>query len=419
MANDKLRLGVKIIQVLFPFAFEIILQRLRALAHSWTYRAVPDPKDIVVIGGSFTGIHVARRLTESIPTGYRVTMIERKSHFNYLFNFPRYSVLAGHEEYAFIPYDTLSNAAPEGSFRHMKDTVTSIKDGQVYLQSGETVDFAYLVIATGSKQSLPSKGVATEKEDGCRELQEVQNDIKAATRIAVVGGGAVGVEVATDIKYFYPEKEVTIVHSRDRLLHRFGPRLHEYVLSQMQEMRIHVRLKERPLIMREENTLLFSNGEREEYDLVLPCAGQTPNSAIIQDLAPSAISQQTREIRVKPTLQIMADSKEEDWSSSNTFAIGDVAATGGAKMARAAVFQAEVIVQNILAMISGKEASSVYKPRSDIEGSINLSLGKDHAVLYTEDDDGSDYLIPVKSGQEDLEIKNGWRMLGGKFPGNK
>lgn len=35
-----------------------------------------------------------------------------------------------------------------------------------------------------------------------------------AKNIAVIGGGAVGVELATDIKSYYPEKSVTLVHSR-------------------------------------------------------------------------------------------------------------------------------------------------------------------------------------------------------------
>jgi NADH dehydrogenase FAD-containing subunit len=269
MPNDKLRLGLKCTNILFPFALQLLSQRLLALAHRWTYRAVPSPKEITVIGGSFTGVQIAQRLTETIPKGYRVTMIERKSHFNYLFNFPRYSVLAGHEEYAFIPYDMMEKAAPKGSFRRIRDIATSIKDGRVYLESGEAIEFSYLVIATGSKQGLPSKGIATEKKDGCRELQTVQENIQTANRIAVVGGGAVGVELATDIKYFHPDKDVTIVHSRERLLQRFGPRLHDHVAGKMREMGIHVRLGERPEIVTEERALLFPNGERQEYDLIV------------------------------------------------------------------------------------------------------------------------------------------------------
>lgn len=72
----------------------------------------------------------------------------------------------------------------------------------------------------------------------------------------------------------------------------------------------------------------------------------------------------------------MADSKEDTAALSNIFAIGDVAETGSPKMGRSGFFQAEVVIQNILAMIHGREVSSVYQSRPDIEGSIKLTLGK-------------------------------------------
>lgn len=37
--------------------------------------------------------------------------------------------------------------------------------------------------------------------------------------------------------------------------------------------------------------------------------------------------------------------------------------------------------------------------------------------MYMEGDGGSDYLVPIKEGNEDLEIENAWSRLGGRFPG--
>lgn len=80
---------------------------------------------------------------------------------------------------------------------------------------GGVIEYAYLVIAMGSRGSVPAKLASTETDDPCKEMQGVQESIQAAQRIAVVGGGAVGVELAADIKSFYPEKDVTIAHSRE------------------------------------------------------------------------------------------------------------------------------------------------------------------------------------------------------------
>jgi apoptosis-inducing factor 2 len=268
-SSDKLRLISKLLVVAPPFICELVWRRVQALQHSWAFSAVPFPKDIIVIGGSFTGVELARRLYDSIPTGHRVTLIEKNSHLNYVINFARYSVLKGHDDYGFIPYHGIENAAPPGAFRYIQDTVVGIEDGSVHLEFGQKLDFACLAIATGSQQAYPATLVATEKEDGCKRLQGMQQNIQHATRIAVIGAGAVGIELATDIKSFYPEKDVTIFHSRNQLLPHFGSRLHEHVLKKLQEAGIHVRLQERPEVLKEKGSLRLTNGSIETYDLIV------------------------------------------------------------------------------------------------------------------------------------------------------
>jgi apoptosis-inducing factor 2 len=46
-------------------------------------------------------------------------------------------------------------------------------------------------------------------------MRTFQERIKAAKKIAVIGGGAVGIEMASDIKSVYPKTDVTLVHSRN------------------------------------------------------------------------------------------------------------------------------------------------------------------------------------------------------------
>jgi NADH dehydrogenase FAD-containing subunit len=66
----------------------------------------------------------------------------------------------------------------------------------------------------------------------------------------------------------------------------------------------------------------------------------------------------------------------KDSKYSNIFALGDVAETLGPKMARAGLFQAEIVLANILEMIKGLPPSDTYKPLVSFEGAIKLTLGK-------------------------------------------
>lgn len=102
----------------------------------------------------------------------------------------------------------------------------------------------------------------------------------------------------------------------------------------------------------------------------IPCTGQRPNSDLFAQLVPSAICPTTRQVLVHNTMQIADRSN----AHPHIFALGDVARTGGPRMARAARAQADVVVSNILAMINKDAPATFYHP-AIYEGVIKLTLG--------------------------------------------
>ena len=86
---------------------------LSSLLHRLTYRVTAYLRDVVVIGASFAGYHTAYCLAHSLPTGYRVTVIERNSHFQLTSVLPRFCVVEGHEHKAFIRYGPYLAKAPQ------------------------------------------------------------------------------------------------------------------------------------------------------------------------------------------------------------------------------------------------------------------------------------------------------------------
>lgn len=275
MLSDKVTFITKALIVVGPYLGRAAIRRVAAYGHSWTWRNTPDAKNIVVLGGSFAGTELVRGLTETLPTGNKVVWIEKHSHFNYIFNFPRYSVLKGREQRAFIPYDFIATGAPLGILTRIQDEAIAITDAQVLLTSGERIDYACLAIVTGSTQPLPANVSCNKRSEACRELQGAQQTIEASPKIALVGGGAVGVQLASDFKDFFPTKDVILIHSRDRLMNRFGSRLQDYVLTALRdELKIRILLNERPKLpvggnFAQSTSLPFSDGHKEEFDLVV------------------------------------------------------------------------------------------------------------------------------------------------------
>ncbi|KAI0005256.1 hypothetical protein F4779DRAFT_630147 [Xylariaceae sp. FL0662B] len=417
------RQGLKLIYLyarfVIPRLFQVISEKFHAFVHKLTYRAVSSPQNVVVVGGSFGGIALTRKLAKTLPTGYRVILVEKNSHFNYLFNFPRYSVLQHREHLAFIPYDGIASDAPAGVYQLVQDEVTSITEDSVQLASGTVIPYAYLSIATGADQSPPAKLLATSHVEGCAELQAIQEQVKLSQKIAIIGAGAVGVEIATDIKTFYPEKDVTLIHSRERLLPRFGRKLHDHVLSVLGKLGIEVILKQKLKIGTGRGTawqagkesIRFADGHTVDYDLVIPCTGQRPNSGVLRTLIPDAISKDTGRILVTPSLQVSSS----DDRFRSIFALGDVAETASPQMARSAWFQAEVVHENIIALIRGRKPARTYVPNPELEGALKLTVGKSDWLLYTQSNDGDEMITTSSNGKEDLDVESVWAFYNADF----
>lgn len=216
------------------------------------------------------------------------------------------------------------------------------------------------VIATGCKLTEPSTLPGSTKLDGVEYLKRHAQKVRDSKKVVLIGAGAVGVQMATDIKELYPEKSVTLIHSRAQLMNRFHSKLHDLVEERAHELGVDLVLGSRvklpeggyPTDGREFQVELqdgrkvdadFAVGGRQgvismkcklrhvadgsECILQIICTGQTPQSEVVQQLSPSSIDK-SGFINTKKTLQI-ADS-----SFPNIFVVGDIANSGAPKAAR-------------------------------------------------------------------------------------
>jgi NADH dehydrogenase FAD-containing subunit len=234
--------------------YSVLRRTLSAKFTTLTSRtALPpaDPsevKNVIVVGAAFAGYFAARILATSLPRNYQVIVIEPNSHFNFTWVLPRFCVIEGHEHKAFIPYTpAFFSGGPKDMVRWVRDRVTSVRNQSVVLRSGEEIPYEFLVIATGSTvgDGLPSRVGTESREEGMEILKGMQARIKAATQVVVAGGGAAGVELAADAKNQYPDKSVTLVHSRQAVMHRFGPGLQNGAMDALTRLGVEVILGER------------------------------------------------------------------------------------------------------------------------------------------------------------------------------
>ncbi|KIK65260.1 hypothetical protein GYMLUDRAFT_39619 [Collybiopsis luxurians FD-317 M1] len=372
--------------------------------------------NIVVVGGSYVGSKVVDDLVPLVHETHNIILVEKSTHFQNIFAFPRLHAVSGFEHKAFVPYtseyfqEAHNNEAIPNCTRIVTGFVTSILPDKVVLKGGDTIPYEYLILATGTSQrvTVGSETLRTveqiegeemnDKQKGIELIHAWQTDVKQANSIVVVGGGAYGVQLVTDIKTHQPtlSKKVTLVHSRPHLLHTFHHSLHEIAMRKMQEFGVETILGQRAVRIEKVETVVdgshmngtvngkqdgkfivhLTGGGQLRADLVITCLGGAPLSEPLRTLAPSAIDSQTGYIRVLPTLQI--DTSEPETSSSSTacpnvFALGDVAHTGAHKAARPGHFQSGVVTRNIQRLIKSKVRRQA---REKMNGSGNCVANK-------------------------------------------
>jgi NADH dehydrogenase FAD-containing subunit len=196
---------------------------------------------------------------------------------------PRLAVLAGHEHKAcrivpyihihrasqlphiVIPYNKVFLQDDNSDLKYNficaqimslgRNSVTLSKAFPEYGIDSEVLEFDYAVYALGSHMPQPlnlwgaesgampsSPAYGGTKPESIAWLKRKQKTIEDASTVLVVGGGALGIrrcsrypdptwidfplEFASDIAAIHPGKQVTLLHSRSRLLPRFDEVMH-------------------------------------------------------------------------------------------------------------------------------------------------------------------------------------------------
>ncbi|KAI9002021.1 hypothetical protein BC832DRAFT_562005 [Gaertneriomyces semiglobifer] len=345
-----------------------------------------DIKNLVYIGGSCVSTASVLKLrTQPLPPGYRIIIIEPHSHFHYMFGFPRASVHDGFEQELFAPYNQMFKSPDVGLT--IQAGAASITKTHVILDRevpgfGRKVPYAYLVYAAGARHPQPGNlNDYNSKSEGISALQSYQQRIKAAAKIVIVGAGAVGLELASEIKEAYPEKEVTLIHSRQRYMDGYKVGLHKKCYAVLKKYGVNQILGERVVVPEggfvhdgQLRKIVTRSGMEIESDLQILCTGMTPNSEVLATLSPASVNPHNKLVKIKPTFQIA------DESYPNVFAGGDVTDCDDIKTGLSAFWHAEVIVQNLLKLVAGETDNTNLAVRKPVVPQIILYLGKAYAV---------------------------------------
>src|SRR6267143_1740315 len=164
---------------------------------------------VLVIGGGFGGVNVAKALDEDAD----VVLIEPKDAFVHNIGALRALVEPTFLPKIFLPYDRL---LPHG--RVVRDRAVEVSADRVVLASGEVIAADYVVLATGSTYPFPAKSDAHDAEDAIDNYRAAYHELTDARRVLLVGAGPVGIELAGEIVSKWPDKHVKLLDLADDVL---------------------------------------------------------------------------------------------------------------------------------------------------------------------------------------------------------
>ncbi|KAK6905565.1 hypothetical protein I203_106395 [Kwoniella mangroviensis CBS 8507] len=338
-------------------------------------------KNIVIIGASIAGHEAANHLSTNLPPKYRILLIDARS-------------------FAWWPITILRAVRGTPHQVLAPNKVMSLKESSVVLErpfeGSNEIPFFRCVIATGASQPLPTMpGWNQTETEFIESLKAAQRDVEEAKKVVIVGGGAVGVEIAGEIAAHHPDKSVTLVHKAYGLLsptppdeiqgkvQKGGkevgnysspptdPRLSVELKKICDKLGIKVILNDRVIIPPRNPpkawngqfclqpslvTLKLTSGKSLEADYVYPGCGMKPNSKLVRDVDEGALDGEL--IRVDEYLKVTTNNPGESiFSKGRYYALGDVCSSPGFKIARTAIVNAQKAATNIMNEIKEKPLS--------------------------------------------------------------
>lgn len=328
---------------------------------------------VVVVGGGFGGVKTALCLANK--PGFKVTLISDNTHFEY--HGALYRSAVGHSPMeVVIPLKEIFSEA--SNIEIVLDSIAIVDDKKKQLASstGEVYSYDRVIFALGN--TVNYFGI-----EGMQEHTETMHNIASTIklrnkladllvkhsgkpfRIAVVGAGASGVELAGEIPQFsrfiakkhgIPKSKVhvSLIDAAQRVLPALKPSASAKVTKHLAKLGIDVHLNIQ-VHSCEPGKLCMSAGELNA-DLIIWTAGSKPVDFFAQNSTTFTLG---RSGRVVVDEQLLAQ------PSQSVYVIGDNADTTYSGMAQTALYDAIFVTNNLIRILDGKQQFH-YRPKKPL-----------------------------------------------------
>ena len=387
---------------------------------------------VVILGGGYCGAICAFALDSDPEQRFHVTLIDPKNYFEEVTAQPMMLPDPGTLEEGRFSLATSPFAKTVPNGKHIAGLVTSISLTHVEVGAERTVvPFDSLLISTGSSYSSNIKVDNPSREYRLRQMQAEAAVMKHSDIILIVGGGLVGVEIASNVAKKYPEKRVVLVQGGPYLMPRVK-HAHAKLLPYMESIGVEVHMNERVVEFDDMlRTYTTDKGNVFTAGKVYRCTGAKPNTEALKDPMSDPIVQaslddknfikvdQHLRLHGAPNIFAGGDILEDKWYSSS----GEHAVTGKKypeRVAASAGLHCSIVLGNIQRRVTNEPLLSMVPENDQLGSALEVSLGLEKGLVV-----GDPFLLDMyKSigfdmGGDPEELASTKCSISEKVPGNK
>jgi len=343
-------------------------------------------KKVVIIGGGVSSLVLAKDLISSQHA--EVILIEPKEYFEV--PYAQLRALVEPETFSLrirAPYENLLKGVS-----HIQKKAIQVTEENVILEDDSMISYDFLVIATGSifTNWTYLKSDEPEIESRQKQVEKEHERLQQSQSILIIGGGAVGVELAGEIAYKWPQKKITLVTGSDRVLKELDIKSSYHAQKVLTQLNVELIFNTR-LVQKSDTSWENDEGKLFSADSIYPVIGATVNSNWLS----------SSRIEVNDRGQVCVDESLKVKGTESIFAIGDINDVPEQKLGAFASKQAQLTAKNILTLIENQEAPlKRYKPNSSMGF---VPIGKKKGVVQISSVHPH-FLIALK--QRDLFVSN-------------
>jgi NADH dehydrogenase FAD-containing subunit len=320
------------------------------------------PKSILLVGGGHAMMPTVRHIREKVSSSVQVTLVSDHPYLYYSGMVPEY--LGGVYREDEVRLDLVSLCDRYGiEWIHGRASGLDVRRNEVTLGDGRVVAGDVIAFDVGSMTPGTNDDtiVAKPLHRIMRFATQVDEMIESDTNhaIAIVGGGAAGVEVALNLAHRIRRHgdeqriHITLHEANDRVLHMFPKSMSKDALRLLVDAGVRVQIGSRPVPVGA--NILKTTNQEHEYDTILWATG-TKGPDFFKDAG--LLTDSRGFVHTDKELRVLG--------RADIFASGDSALVKGyenlARIGVHAVKQGPLLLHNIAATVNEQTSFEAFTP---------------------------------------------------------